>query len=332
MYQLNVGRHSIPSFKVRSVGRTDKGVHAKEQIVCFDIKIQNIDGINSLHTCSNSNFDIHGNDMQSNDKNNEMPKKKKVKQTRNIINKPNYGHLFYHVANPCEQYDCTDNIHKKSSKLLLKSFNSYLPNDVAVRSIKKVRTHFQPRQEASCKTYTYRIRYEHLNSNDDTQIYPGGVHAIRSPFDDRFTWTCPWPLDSKIMKEVCNYLSGKHDYSNFVHKKERMKKSNEMELQINLDMKIEIEEEISIRLATIRFLSKNGFRRSMVRNLTGFIVDISRNKFESETKKKEILKSIFSCEDPNMDTNDSVSTFIHASPACGLCLEKVDFLTDIAST
>lgn len=361
LYQLNSARQSIVSFKVRSVGRTDKGVHAKEQMVCFDYTLYNMNGDIRVDTDVGVDFDNDECDHELYERKNcggletkdtptstskVSPMKKKVKRAHKISKKTNYDDLFrkiackhvYNINSNSEETSAASGKQKQSSLLLRKSFNSYLPNDVAVRSIRRCRTHLQPRQEACWKTYAYRIRYQHSSMDIDRTIKKGdinyfcdgGIHAIRTPFDTMFTWTCSWSLDNTTLTEMCKYMSGEHDFSSFVHKKDRKKKSNVMNIQINLNLDTEIEEEISIGLATIYFKSKDGFRRSMVRNLTGFLVDVSRGKYGRGKEKDFIVKNIFCSKDSSSNGVDkSSSDFVHASPACGLCLEKVDFINDV---
>jgi len=316
LYQLGSCQMPIESFKVRSVGRTDKGVHAKEQMVCFDYSFH------KFNTGSAPNILEAGRE-------NSIPLNKKQK-TQSLNEKYRYDVLFRKCSTAGE---------KNSSYAIsmIRSFNSYLPEDVAVKSIQRCRLGLQPRKEASWKIYAYQIRYEHCNlAVKPPSKLNRGVHSIRSPFDRYFTWTCPWSLDSSILNDLCQNLSGFYDYYNFVHKKERNKKEHKMQIQIQLDMKKESFSEkydemdqqaiensnldVDVRFITVRFKSKDGFRRSMVRNLVGFMVDGARGKFGEELNA--IRKGIFT-------PNDKTAAYIHSAPACGLCLEKVQFIHGI---
>ena len=264
------------------------------------------------------------------------PPSKKVKKQNPVKKTTNYDILFQ---------SCVDkkDLNVKNLRALLRAFNSYLPDDVVVRSIQRCRTNLQPRKEPSWKTYVYRIRYESIDGNngkgtdvEEQEIKYGGRLSIRSPFDNTFTWTCPWPLDSLILEEMCQTLSGEHDYSNFVHKKERNNKSNVMKVNIWLEKEKPQQQEgneptksndpimgsfsSSICTVNIHCKSKDGFRRSMVRNLVGFIVDMSRNKLGD--RKDEIMNNIFVADNATAD-------LVHSAPACGLCLEKVDFIDNV---
>lgn len=57
-----------------------------------------------------------------------------------------------------------------------------------------------------------------------------------------------------------------------------------------------------------------GFRRSMVRNLIGFLVDICRG---------EVDESIF--EEGLWAGDDATAAKLNMAPACGLCLEHVQY-------
>ena len=64
-------------------------------------------------------------------------------------------------------------------------------------------------------------------------------------------------------------------------------------------------------MLTVRILQ--GFRRSMVRNLIGFLVDVSRGQVD-----ESIFKELWSGD-------DAVALKINSAPACGLCLEHVQY-------
>ena len=74
----------------------------------------------------------------------------------------------------------------------------------------------------------------------------------------------------------------------------------------------ESKEEVPV--VTVKFLLEaKGFRRAMVRNLIGFVVDVSRGDLDMNHV------------DTVLSGTDEASNLVNASPASGLCLEKVEY-------
>jgi tRNA pseudouridine(38-40) synthase len=71
-------------------------------------------------------------------------------------------------------------------------------------------------------------------------------------------------------------------------------------------------------VVTARFvIEAQGFRRSMIRNLIGFLVDLACGAIKDEAMIQNLLQELIwlGMED--------VATLVHQAPACGLCLEHV---------
>jgi tRNA U38,U39,U40 pseudouridine synthase TruA len=73
-------------------------------------------------------------------------------------------------------------------------------------------------------------------------------------------------------------------------------------------------------VVTARFvIEAQGFRRSMIRNLFGFLVDLARGAgaIKDDAMIQNLLQELIwlGMED--------VATLVHQAPACGLCLEHV---------
>jgi tRNA U38,U39,U40 pseudouridine synthase TruA len=65
---------------------------------------------------------------------------------------------------------------------------------------------------------------------------------------------------------------------------------------------------------TVKFvLEAKGFRRTMVRNLIGFVVDVCRGKLGMHHV------------DTVLTGTDEAAKLVNAAPACGLCLVKVEY-------
>ena len=82
---------------------------------------------------------------------------------------------------------------------LKKAINRLLPQDIRVLETSDAREGFHPRYDAAAKTYEYRILR--------AEICP--------PFDRRYVYHYPYPLDEARMIEAARLLEGEHDFSAF---------------------------------------------------------------------------------------------------------------------
>lgn len=79
-------------------------------------------------------------------------------------------------------------------------------------------------------------------------------------------------------------------------------------------------------VVTGRFVfDATGFRRTMLRNLVGYCVDVCRG-----LPGVPSLDQVFPTQhgDTNTKTNNDIAARIHAAPAVGLCLESVEYETE----
>ena len=82
---------------------------------------------------------------------------------------------------------------------LKKAMNRLLPRDIRVVETAEAREGFHPRYDAIAKTYEYRL----LRAE------------ICAPFDRRYVYHYPYPLDEARMAELARVLEGEHDFSAF---------------------------------------------------------------------------------------------------------------------
>lgn len=196
-----------------------------------------------------------------------------------------------------------------------KSINSRLPIDISIEQVSLCENeNFDPRSDVRRKQYSYQMKYRRkvLSSNGELlPICSSGPHTIRSGLDPSTVWICPWALDDSKLDESCQNLAGNHDYSVFVHKKARRDKENVLTVdKLACERIHETQEDAPV--VTVRFVVEaKGFRRSMVRNLVGFLVDMCRGAVE---------ESVF---DQLWTGTDEVANKVNSAPACGLCLEHV---------
>ena len=142
-----------------------------------------------------------------------------------------------------------------------------------------------------------------------------------SPFYAAHNLVTPWALDDSKLDEYCRKLAGSHDYSAFVNKRARREQSNVMTVD-HFSYKVLSDSSSSpssckSKLApvlTVRFAVRaKGFRRSMVRNLIGFLVDLCRG---------QLSESVW---DTIWDGTDKSAALVHSAPPYGLCMEHVSY-------
>jgi tRNA pseudouridine(38-40) synthase len=139
------------------------------------------------------------------------------------------------------------------------------------------------------------------------------MHTLRSAHQSPCLWNSPWALNDDDLVELCQKLTGTHDFSCFCHKEERRKRDNVMELS-RFDVEVLSESNEEAPAVTIKFvLEAKGFRRTMVRNLVGFVVDVCRGQLDMN-QVDEVLTG-----------TDEAAELVNAAPACGLCLVKVEY-------
>lgn len=198
-----------------------------------------------------------------------------------------------------------------------RSINSRLPVDISIKDVSLCKNqNFDPRNDAQRKQYIYKIKYRRNVQSENGDLLPicsSGPHTIRTGLDPSDIWINPWALDDLKLEEYCQRLTGNHDYSAFVHKRARRDKDNVLTVdKLAVERLNETQEDAPI--VTIRFVVEaKGFRRSMIRNLVGFLVDLCRGAVE---------ESVF---DQLWTGKDEVASKINSAPACGLCLEHVEY-------
>lgn len=82
---------------------------------------------------------------------------------------------------------------------LLRAANAALPADIRVVAVEAVAHDFHARFSATAKTYRYRLL--------------GGM--VTSPFEGRYGWHIPGPLDHEAMVDAGRLLVGEHDFAAF---------------------------------------------------------------------------------------------------------------------
>ena len=158
------------------------------------------------------------------------------------------------------------------------ALNTYLPEDVKVRSSTEVPADFHPRKVSCRKVYEYRILCDRMPD----------------PLKRRDFWQYPGNLDVEKMKKAASYLVGTNDYAAFcsVHTQAEStvrtvffidileeKRSNENPQGKGFtcgESGITQSREIAIRICG------NGFLYNMVRIIAGTLAEVGAGKHEPE--------------------------------------------------
>jgi tRNA pseudouridine38-40 synthase len=137
---------------------------------------------------------------------------------------------------------------------LRRAMNRLLPRDIRVLDASVAPENFHPRDDAIAKIYEYRI----LRTE------------ICSPFDRRYVYHHPYPLDEPRMIEIAPVLEGAHDFSAFSSADDR----DELGLS-------KVRTIFCSRLARdgerlIYRVRGSGFLKHMVRNIVGVLLEIGK--------------------------------------------------------
>ena len=165
--------------------------------------------------------------------------------------------------------------------------NRYLPEDIAVREVRKAGDRFHARYNALGKTYRYTL-------------YVGDSKPV---FDRKFMTVPDFAPDLNAMCAAAEYLTGKHDFKSFCGNG-RLKKST-----VRIVDKIEIKRNKDTITFTVH---GNGFLQNMVRIIVGTLLEVGKGTYPPE-HVQEILEA--------KDRRLAGPT----APAQGLCLMKVDY-------
>ncbi|GKY93397.1 hypothetical protein MPSEU_000307300 [Mayamaea pseudoterrestris] len=200
------------------------------------------------------------------------------------------------------------------------SINSRLPWDVSVEAVERCHESFDPRLHVRIKQYSYTIKYRKRVYDNDNSLLPicqRGPHSFRSALDHQCLWYVPWALDDALLPQLCCLLQGTHDFGAFVHKEDRHAKCQILNVS-RVEFQVLEETCDQAPVVTGRFIFESvGFRRTMVRNLVGFCIDVCRSA--DHVKNWDWAKELWTT------APDEAGVRVHAAPASGLCLEFIDY-------
>ena len=168
------------------------------------------------------------------------------------------------------------------------ALNQRLPKDIVIQKSCQVDADFQPRHCDTRKTYSYHI-------------YRG---EFPMPLRTRYSYFTYVPLDVTKMREAAAFFLGEHDFISFCSA------NTQVESTVRTIEFLDVTEDDQELVITIR---GNGFLYNMVRIIAGTLVDVGRG-FLAVEDIPNILKA---CNRERAG---------QTLPACGLVLEKYEFL------
>ena len=176
---------------------------------------------------------------------------------------------------------------------LVRALNYYLPSDIAVKAAYRASDDFNVRRDALSREYRYYI----LNSN------------TRSPFSRRFALFVPKMLDIQAMNEACQIIQGEHDFASFASSVDGSKST----LRNIYEAGIEKKEDF-----TVFRIVANSFLPHQVRSTAGLLIRLGLGMIGIEDFR-DIMEA------------RSLGLAGPVSPACGLCLERVNYPKPLGS-
>jgi len=176
---------------------------------------------------------------------------------------------------------------------LVRALNYYLPGDIAVKAAYRVSEDFNVQRDAVSREYRYYI----LNSN------------TRSPFSRRFALFVPKMLDIQAMNEACQLIRGEHDFASFASSLNGNKSTLRNVYEAEIEKKGDF---IVFRIVA------NSFLPHQIRSTVGLLIRLGLGKIVIEGFRDIIEARSLGLAGP-------------LSPACGLCLERVNYPKPLGS-
>ena len=176
---------------------------------------------------------------------------------------------------------------------LVRGLNHYLPGDIAVKAAYRASDDFSVRRDALSREYRYHI----LNS------------STRSPFSRRFAFFVPRMLDIEAMNEACQLIQGEHDFASFASSLDDSRSTLRSVYEAGVEKKGNF---IVFRIVA------NSFLPHQVRSTAGLLIRLGLGKI-GVADFRDIMEA------------RSVGSASPVSPACGLCLTRVNYPKPLGS-
>ena len=176
---------------------------------------------------------------------------------------------------------------------LLRALNNVLPLSIRVLDVVEMPPDFHARRSAVAKTYRYRVYRE----------------AICSPFQARYVYHHPYPLDESRMIQAANLVEGEHDFTSFAAVDPERGRDGEEVNNVRTIFRSEWHRQGDELIYTVR---GNGFLHHMVRNLVGTFLTIGKGSLQVE-------------DVPRILEARNRSAAAATAPASGLFLVSVEY-------
>ena len=141
-----------------------------------------------------------------------------------------------------------------------RAVNRLLPASIRISKVTEAEPTFHPRFDAVRKTYEYRIFRE--------EVCP--------PFERRYVYHHPYPLDEGAMMGAAPLLEGEHDFSAFAASDERDSTAISTVRTIFRSAFSRTEHSLIYRV------TGSGFLKHMVRNLVGLLLEVGKRNLVDE--------------------------------------------------
>ena len=141
---------------------------------------------------------------------------------------------------------------------LRKAMNRLLPPAIRIHQVEQVHAGFHPRFDAKAKIYRYTIYRP----------------EVCSPFQWRYLYHHPYPLDEDRMLASAGVFAGEHNFSVFAASDAR---DEEGGTKVRTIFSSELVKQGDLLIYTVR---GSGFLKHMVRNIVGTLLEIGRGNIE----------------------------------------------------
>lgn len=173
-----------------------------------------------------------------------------------------------------------------------RAVNRLLPYSIRIRNVQEAPLDFHPRFDARRKTYEYRIYRE--------EVCP--------PFERRFVYHHPYPLNEGAMFETAPLLEGEHDFTAFAASDDKDRAAAVRErVRTIFRSTLWRKEDLLVYQVT-----GSGFLKHMVRNIVGVLLEIGKGNLSRSGLLARLV--------PGNDIKPGPSV-----PASGLFLISVDY-------
>ena len=202
---------------------------------------------------------------------------------------------------------------------LLRALNRTLPRAIRILDAKTVGDSFHARHSTVAKTYEYRVFRQ----------------PVCPPFQARYVYACPWPMDFKLLEQAARWFEGEHDFLSFAATDPDLR-NRERATGTGFDLEAQTrKEELARNIGkpgAVRTIYSstwelrggqpgellvyrvrgNGFLHHMVRNLVGTMLDVGRGY-----RKVEAIAGMLAAR--------SRAAAGPTAPAEGLFLDSVEY-------